>query len=804
MTHVFQLVAFTAALGLSLAVFTPHESAGCNNTHIATFGGRCVIHMGGLFAFPGSPSIGMQQEVAQTALDHVNSLDGILDGYHLSMRWNWTGSADPEEGLRILYNLAYSRAPVPIIWGPLLPQEAIIVNKVAARFNIVQITLASGPALTDRSLYPYTVRAYPSDRSRSLGVAAFIREMGWRRIAFIFEENAAFQTHTKDLRQILEADEVEIVASEGVKNIDLFQVHLQNLKRQDVRIIYTGFSNIPAMLKLFCQAYIAGLTGAKYVLIPPFWANFEWWLLGTPSEIEPCTEEEIISAVDLSLHFNVKHRSQGLPELDFSGVKPLPEHYDYYNRIFPFSNNVVPVTHDGIMSVALALNSSIADLQRLQPPRRLEDFSYTDTEMARVILNHAENMEFSGLSGRVRIEDGQRIAQRVYIDQAQGTSLKNVMQYKIQEAVLIDSETTRIKWPGGRIPVDGVTRRSLVLEVSSTARAILFSLASLGAVLALAFLFLNVRYKHRRAIKMSSPSLGNLTVVGCLLLYASVFATGWDKKDLSDTAIIVKCHLERMLISLGLSFAFGSIFMRTYRIHAIFSRAVKKFQRIDLPDWKLICGVLTAVFVDCVIFAAWITLDTATVTKRDLEPQLDTTEPEKEIYDVPIIRYCSSEHAQYFTIALYGLKGVLLTFGLFLAWETRNIAVTRLNDSKYIAASVYMVALTIALVVPTMTVLGDDVNMTFLVPGVAIVIVNTAVLCLNFIPKVYLLVSVEEKNICLSMMNSTGYGESSASKEKDNINELEELREKLKQKEDELFLLTKDTPSSTFHGTHVN
>ncbi|XP_022089368.1 gamma-aminobutyric acid type B receptor subunit 2-like [Acanthaster planci] len=181
---------------------------------------------------------------------------------------------------------------------------------------------------------------------------------------------------------------------------------------------------------------------------------------------------------------------------------------------------------------------------------------------------------------------------------------------------------------------------------------------------------------------MSSPSLGNLTVVGCLLLYASVFVTGWDKTKLSDTAIVVKCHLERILNSLGLSFTFGSIFMKTYRIHAIFSRAVKKFKRIHLPDWKLICGVLTVVLVDCIIFAVWIVMDTTTVNSRFLEPRLDTTEPEKEIFDVPVIRYCSSENAQYFTIALYGVKGVLLTFGIFLAWETRNIAVSQLNDSK--------------------------------------------------------------------------------------------------------------------------
>ena len=57
-------------------------------------------------------------------------------------------------------------------------------------------------------------------------------------------------------------------------------------------------------------------------------------------------------------------------------------------------------------------------------------------------------------------------------------------------------------------------------------------------------------------------------------------------------------------------------------------------------------------------------------------------------------------------------------------------------QGKYIAASVYVVCLTIVLTVPTMTLLADDVSMTFAIPGVAIVVVNTTVLCLNFIPKV--------------------------------------------------------------------
>ncbi len=63
--------------------------------------------------------------------------------------------------------------------------------------------------------------------------------------------------------------------------------------------------------------------------------------------------------------------------------------------------------------------------------------------------------------------------------------------------------------------------------------------------------------------------------------------------------------------------------------------------------------------------------------------QLNMTEPEKEMFNIPVVRYCTSDHAKYFTLALYGVKGTLLTFGLFLAWETRNICISQLNDSKY-------------------------------------------------------------------------------------------------------------------------
>ena len=78
---------------LVLSLFSLHGycvSSGSDQNG-TSLGGKTVLHIGGFFPFPGNPYMAVQQQVAQTALDHVNSLTGLLDGYQLRMRWNWTG-----------------------------------------------------------------------------------------------------------------------------------------------------------------------------------------------------------------------------------------------------------------------------------------------------------------------------------------------------------------------------------------------------------------------------------------------------------------------------------------------------------------------------------------------------------------------------------------------------------------------------------------------------------------------------------------------------------------------------------------
>ena len=53
----------------------------------------------------------------------------------------------------------------------------------------------------------------------------------------------------------------------------------------------------------------------------------------------------------------------------------------------------------------------------------------------------------------------------------------------------------------------------------------------------------------------------------------------------------------------------------------------------------------------------------------------------------PMIYYCTTKNSFVWLLLVYGFKGILLIFGLFLAWETRNVKIAALNDSHHIGRS---------------------------------------------------------------------------------------------------------------------
>lgn len=107
--------------------------------------------------------------------------------------------------------------------------------------------------------------------------------------------------------------------------------------------------------------------------------------------------------------------------------------------------------------------------------------------------------------------------------------------------------------------------------------------------------------------------------------------------------------------------------------------------------------------------------------------------------DVIIVReneYCQSEQMNIFVGVIYAYKGMLLIFGAFLAWETRNVSIPALNDSKHVGLSVYNVVIMCVMGAAIALVLSDQKDAVFILISIFIIFCTTATLILVFVPKV--------------------------------------------------------------------
>lgn len=90
-------------------------------------------------------------------------------------------------------------------------------------------------------------------------------------------------------------------------------------------------------------------------------------------------------------------------------------------------------------------------------------------------------------------------------------------------------------------------------------------------------------------------------------------------------------------------------------------------------------------------------------------------------------------------LGIIAYKGVLLLFGVFLAWETRNVHYAELNDSKNIGLAVYNILVFSALSITAEFVLNEQAFATKRIfNNLLMYLCTSMVLILVFLPKVYI------------------------------------------------------------------
>ena len=85
---------------------------------------------------------------------------------------------------------------------------------------------------------------------------------------------------------------------------------------------------------------------------------------------------------------------------------------------------------------------------------------------------------------------------------------------------------------------------------------------------------------------------------------------------------------------------------------------------------------------------------------------------------------------------IYGYKGLLQFVTLILAFTTRKVKIKGVNDTLYIAATIYVTSILLALAIVSSFLLKEYANLYAVLFGLGLSLGTTVVVALVFIPKV--------------------------------------------------------------------
>ncbi|OXB63784.1 hypothetical protein ASZ78_009030, partial [Callipepla squamata] len=106
-----------------------------------------------------------------------------------------------------------------------------------------------------------------------------------------------------------------------------------------------------------------------------------------------------------------------------------------------------------------------------------------------------------------------------------------------------------IRFQGLEPPKDKTIIQEELRKISLPLYSILSALTILGMIMASAFLFFNIKNRNQKLIKMSSPYMNNLIILGGMLSYASIFLFGLDGSFVSEKTFETLCTVSNSIYS---------------------------------------------------------------------------------------------------------------------------------------------------------------------------------------------------------------------------------------------------------------
>eukprot|EP00163_Fabomonas_tropica_P005688 TRINITY_DN152_c5_g1_i2.p1 TRINITY_DN152_c5_g1~~TRINITY_DN152_c5_g1_i2.p1 ORF type:complete len:987 (-),score=293.38 TRINITY_DN152_c5_g1_i2:159-3119(-) len=628
------------------------------------------------------------------------------------------------------------------IVGPAFSSHAVVSATVGKVHRTPMISpSATSPSLKD-GLYPYFTRTIPADDQQGRALAAIANRLKWKSVCTI---------STKDTYGELGIRSFGAAAAEyGIRTLGSARLHDPQARRDGDPAARKAEEDlfVEAMLPLkgtACRAFILYTNGEldlvfgalrRVGLVGPDYSYLGSEAVAMQYENSWVTQEVMADAQGI-LGTDPSKGSNALKEevtqywaanVDTSTDSIDNKFYDDGDLALTTSGTVY--AWDATYALARAIDAAI----------RAGDDVYDGAKLN----EHIRKLNFVGITGQVKfdeqnrdggvyeiwngvIQDGKNVLMPV------GTFDENSDEVKFLE----DSSATgrKIRWGSGKVGLDAIpiAVQEDEIVVSAGARVPFFILAGIGILLAVITAAMLASKSTLPIIKRSSPEFSYLILLGCIMAYISIILYGIT--NLTGTV----CAFRTIMLLLAFTFAFGSMFAKTYRIHAIYNAPLS--QGVTVVSNKQLFAFVGALFVfDIIAFVVW----------QIVSPYSAGTETVRNGNALVSTQVCKSDNASIFYALFFVVKAGLLLWGVYLAVRIRKVKQKDLNEAKWIAMCIWNVGFIAILGTPILFMIGSDIRNTvavFVLMSLLIFIAVTAIIVLLFFPKFHRIFILKETSM---------------------------------------------------------
>ncbi|XP_042907010.1 gamma-aminobutyric acid type B receptor subunit 1 isoform X1 [Parasteatoda tepidariorum] len=744
------------------------------------------LYIGGLFPINGTG--GWQGgrgclPSALMALGDVNADPNLLEGFRLKMLSNDT-QCNPGLGATVMYDLLYNPPQKLILLGGCSIVSSTIAE-AAKMWNLVVVSYgSSSPALSNRKRFPTFFRTHPSATIHNPTRIKLFQKFKWSRIAIVQEAEEVFISTGEDLEIRCKEAGIEVATRQSFITDPTDAV--RNLVRQDARIIVGMFYGAAAR-KVICEAYKQNVYGKQYVWFLIGWYEDDWYAV--TDKAHNCTVQQMKEAVEGHLTTEALMLNQG-SEPTRSGMTSAEflERYEEELKKFgyierrPVGYQEAPLAYDAVWAIALALDKTIRELEGTN--RSIEDFTYDNQYIAHQIYSAMNSTQFLGVSGQVAFSSkGDRIA---------WTQVEQMIDGNYSLLGYYDTQTDNLtwfnkeKWADGKPPPD----RTIIKKVLRTINFSLFismtTISSIGILWAIVLLIFNTLFRHSRYIALSHPMCNNIMLIGIILCLLCACLLGLDGQFVGEEGFSNLCQIRAWLLTIGFTLSYGAMFSKIWRVHRLTTKI--KSDHKFVYSWKLYIMIGVLVIIDVLILTAWQLIDPLQ-RKIDIFP-LEDPESIEDIKIEPQLEHCESVNNAIWLGIIFGYKGLLLIFGIFLAYETRSVKIKHLNDSRLVGMSIYNVVVLCLITAPVTLVINSQADATFAFVALAIIVCSFLSMALIFIPKVTELIRRPRERIDARTLTDTITSREEEDRQLRLQRENEELRRQISEREEQMRLVT--------------